>query len=231
MDEQKLREDLAIFYNAMHKMGWDDLIFTPTSVGIPGTEHFLIHEYGLMFNEVTPDNLVKIDITGQIIGNGGPIANSSWMLHRAIHEVRTETNWVVHWHSPDVCALANDPRGVLPISQHALVIRAEGVVNHPYGGPVVMGQDYLDLQNLIKGDVKFILMAGHGATVLADNVEEAFWNMYNLQTAAEIQVKSGALPTLIEKSVEDTFVSKYKVFKNNIPNNGLWNAIKRSLSS
>jgi ribulose-5-phosphate 4-epimerase/fuculose-1-phosphate aldolase len=229
MTEQELRKEVALFYNAIEMMGWDDLIFTPTSVGISGTDHFLIHQYGLMFNEITPENLVKIDIEGNVVDKGGSIALSSWYLHKAIHEARPEQNWVVHWHTPEVIALANDLRGVLPISQHALVVRSGGVVNHRYGGPVVMGSEYTDIQNLLASGANFMLMANHGATILANSPDEAFWNMYNLQMAAEVQVKSGESPILVDRPVEHHFNSKYEIFRKSIPDNGLWNAIKRKL--
>ncbi len=59
-EEWQTRVDLAACYRLVALNGWDDVIFTHISAKIPGTEHFLINPYGLMFEEITASNLVKI---------------------------------------------------------------------------------------------------------------------------------------------------------------------------
>ncbi|EXF43307.1 aldolase II superfamily protein [Pseudomonas sp. BAY1663] len=51
--EWQARVDLAACYRLVALHGWDDLIFTHISAKIPGTDHFLINPYGLMFHEIT----------------------------------------------------------------------------------------------------------------------------------------------------------------------------------
>ena len=63
-EEWQVRVELAASYRLIAMYGWDDLVFTHISAKIPGTEHFLINPYGLMFEEVTASNLVKIDLQG-----------------------------------------------------------------------------------------------------------------------------------------------------------------------
>ena len=59
--EQRLREELAACYRLIAHFRMTDLIFTHISVRIPGPEHhFLINPYGLMFDEITASNRVKI---------------------------------------------------------------------------------------------------------------------------------------------------------------------------
>ena len=49
-DEWRLRVDLAAAYRLVSLHGWDDLVFTHISAGIPGDEHhFLINAHGMMF--------------------------------------------------------------------------------------------------------------------------------------------------------------------------------------
>ena len=62
-EEWQVRVELAAAYRLIAMFGWDDLVFTHISAKIPGTEHFLINPYGLMFEEVTASNLVKIDLS------------------------------------------------------------------------------------------------------------------------------------------------------------------------
>ena len=56
---------------------------------IPGTEHFLINPYGLMFDEITASSLVKIDISGKVLQDTPfPINPAGFVIHSAVHSAR-----------------------------------------------------------------------------------------------------------------------------------------------
>src|SRR5439155_10950571 len=64
-EEWGARTDLAAAYRAVAMYGWDDLVFTHISARVPGEgHHFLINPYGMLFEEITPSSLVKIDLQG-----------------------------------------------------------------------------------------------------------------------------------------------------------------------
>ncbi|MBI0378596.1 class II aldolase/adducin family protein, partial [Streptomyces albiflaviniger] len=64
-EEHRLRRELAAVYRLVAHFRMTDLIFTHISVRLPGPEHhFLINPYGLLFEEITASNLVKIDLSG-----------------------------------------------------------------------------------------------------------------------------------------------------------------------
>jgi ribulose-5-phosphate 4-epimerase/fuculose-1-phosphate aldolase len=66
-DEWQMRVDLAACYQLAAVFRWTDLIYTHFSARVPGTEDFLINPYGLMFDEITASNLVRIDAQGKVI--------------------------------------------------------------------------------------------------------------------------------------------------------------------
>src|ERR1700676_1920315 len=71
-EEWALRVDLAACYRLLAHFGWDDLILTHNSARVPGTtDQMLINPPGLMFNEIPPSNLLKVDI------NDGPLIEPS----------------------------------------------------------------------------------------------------------------------------------------------------------
>src|SRR5271155_6171092 len=62
-EEWAVRVDLAACYRLIAHFGWDDLVLTHNSARVPGTtDQMLINPSGLMFNEVTASNLLKVDI-------------------------------------------------------------------------------------------------------------------------------------------------------------------------
>ncbi len=60
--EAKVREDLAAVYRLMAHFRMTDLIDTRISARVPGEpDHFLINRYSVLFDEMRPQDLVKID--------------------------------------------------------------------------------------------------------------------------------------------------------------------------
>ena len=64
--EWAVRVDLAACYRLIAHFGWDDLVLTHNSARVPGTtDQMLINPSGLMFDEITASNLLKVDIGRQ----------------------------------------------------------------------------------------------------------------------------------------------------------------------
>ncbi|HUS06030.1 MAG TPA: class II aldolase/adducin family protein, partial [Bryobacteraceae bacterium] len=101
LPESELRVQLAAAYRMVHLMGWSELIWTHSTVRVPGSEHhFLINPYGLRFDEVCASNLVKVDMEGRIIGDPGQEINpAGFVIHSAIHMMRPDVQCVMHTHT------------------------------------------------------------------------------------------------------------------------------------
>jgi len=63
-EEWQARLDLAATYRLVDLYGMSDLIYNHITLRIPGTDHFLINLYGLLYREITASSLVKIDLEG-----------------------------------------------------------------------------------------------------------------------------------------------------------------------
>ena len=79
-----VRCDLAACYRLFVKFGWTDLIFTHLSARVPGTtDQYLINPYGLLFDEITASNLIKVDLT-EMLFRGLPVqSGGSCHSHRS----------------------------------------------------------------------------------------------------------------------------------------------------
>ena len=89
-EEWQVRVDLAACYRLVAMHGWDDLVFTHVSARVPGSdEHFLINAYGLLFEEITASNLIKVDLDGnKVIESEFPFNPAGFVIHSAVHEAR-----------------------------------------------------------------------------------------------------------------------------------------------
>src|ERR1700721_3081334 len=66
--EWRIRCDLAALYRLVAHHRMTDWIYTHISARLPGPEHhFLINQYGVLFDEMRASDLVKIDLDGNII--------------------------------------------------------------------------------------------------------------------------------------------------------------------
>lgn len=89
MSEQQTRIELAALYRLLAHFKMTDLIDTHISARVPGTaDQFLINRYGVLFHEVQPEDLVKIDPSGQQIASvraEGAVNVAGFTIHSAIH--------------------------------------------------------------------------------------------------------------------------------------------------
>jgi ribulose-5-phosphate 4-epimerase/fuculose-1-phosphate aldolase len=191
--EATTRQELASLYRLIAHFRMTDLIDTHISARIPGTpDHFLINRYGVLFHEMTPQDLVKIDPTGAQLddsGGDGPSVNvAGFTIHSAVHMARHDLACVIHTHTADGIAVASQADGLLPISQHAL--RFYGHLGyHDYEG---IAFDLDERERLVKslGVHDTMILRSHGLLAAGRTVAEAFVNIYTLERACQAQVKA-----------------------------------------
>jgi ribulose-5-phosphate 4-epimerase/fuculose-1-phosphate aldolase len=205
-EEWRLRVDLAACYRLIALHGWDDLIYTHVSVRIPGTEHVLINAFGLTFDEITASNLVKVDMSGNIVDPDCPFEfnPAGFTIHSAIHEVRHDDICALHVHSNEAIAVASLEKGLLPLSQYAMFALAS-ISYHDYEGLAVNQAEKLRLQQDL-GDKNFMLLRNHGALTMGKTIGDAFMHMYDLIRACQIQLQitaSAMTPIMVEQKIVD----------------------------
>jgi ribulose-5-phosphate 4-epimerase/fuculose-1-phosphate aldolase len=227
--EQQTRNDLAATYRLVNRFGWDDLIFTHISAKIPNTETFLINQYGLKFEEVTSSNLVKVDLHGNIIGSG-IINPAGFVIHSAIHEARPDVQFIIHTHSKEGVAVSADRRGLLPISQRAIII-ASRLSYHDYSGIVVDNAERATLKQSL-GKNNYLILRNHGLLTTGNKVSSAFMNMYRLQKSCEIQVLTDLDNAIVLDQLTSTANLRVTEFIKDIDTDQLaWDALVRSLDT
>jgi ribulose-5-phosphate 4-epimerase/fuculose-1-phosphate aldolase len=187
-EEWARRVDLAACYRMIAHLGWDDLIFTHISARVPGpAHHVLINPYGLMFEEVTASNLVKIDLAGRKVdGSDAAINPAGFVIHSAVHEARADAECVIHLHTPEGVAVSAQQGGLKAVSQTALYALAT-LAYHPYEGVALEAEERPRLQADL-GARDLMILQNHGLLACGRSVPDAFLKMFTLQRACEIQL-------------------------------------------
>jgi ribulose-5-phosphate 4-epimerase/fuculose-1-phosphate aldolase len=190
-DSRRPRVDLAAAYRRVAHFKWDDLVFTHVTARIPGTSHYLINPYGLMFDEITASSLVKIDLQGNVLQETPfPINPAGFTIHSAVHAVRHDVQCVMHTHTLNGVAVSAQKAGVLPISQQSIfVLSSRGY--HDYEGVALCDEEKPRLVADL-GDKTFLLLRNHGLLTVGKTVADAFQAMYFFEATCAIQLRAQA---------------------------------------
>lgn len=230
-EEWATRVDLAACYRMTAHYGWDDLIFTHISARVPGTHDFLINPYGLMFDEVTASNLVRVDLHGdKTLESPHEINPAGYTIHSAIHEAREDAGCVLHLHTVAGVAVSCQKDGVLPISQQASIV-VQSLAYHDYEGIALNPEEKSRLQANL-GAARHFMLRNHGLLTVGRTVADAFLAMFTFQRACEIQTTAqghGAELTLIPQPVLDTVPGYVKAVMRGAGSGLSWPALLRRM--
>ena len=225
--EWKTRCELAACYRIADLLGWSDNIFTHITARVPGEDdNYLINSYGLLFEEVTASNLVKVNVAGEKLSKGriNPVALT---LHNVIHDKRRDVDVIIHTHTPCGVAVSASQTGLLPISQQSLTV-INSVAYHDYEG-VFFWQD--EQERLINdlADKDILILRNHGLITTAKNIPTCFSRMYMLESACAIQSKATKDSILISDATINRSLEESKQGSNNKSTLLMWQAMVRKL--
>lgn len=189
-EEWRIRCDLAALYRLVAHFRMTDFIYTHISARVPGPEHhFLINRYGVLFDRMRASDLVKIDLHGNVVEEGGEgkqVNAAGFTIHSALHMAREDAFCVVHTHTAAGIAVSAQKDGLLPISQHALKFYGH-LAYHGYEG-VALDLDERERLVADLGQHRAMILRNHGLLVAGRSIPEAFNLIYYLERACQAQV-------------------------------------------
>jgi ribulose-5-phosphate 4-epimerase/fuculose-1-phosphate aldolase len=188
-DEWEARVTLAACYRLVDHYGMSDLIYTHISMRLPADKNqFLINALGLLFSEQSASTLVRVDAEGHILADttGLGVNVAGFIIHSAVHEARPDVNCVLHTHTIAGMAVSAHPDGLLPITQHAMMLQND-IAYHDYEGVSI---DLGERQRLARdlGNHNVMILRNHGLLTCGNSVAEAFVRMMMLDRACQAQV-------------------------------------------
>ena len=206
-EEWKVRQDLAACYRIFDHLGWGESIYNHISVAVPGEKDtFLINPFGLLYDEVTASNLVKIDVEGNNVGQSQYMVNKAgFTQHAHFHKHLSErANAICHVHTTAAMAVCSHKDGLLPTNFYACNFQGQ-IGYHDFEGVTVRPEEGDRLvENL--GQHSILMLRNHGPVVMDKTIPGMFLKMWALQRACEIQIAtlSQGAPNIVTQEVVDT---------------------------
>uniref|UniRef100_A0A669Q4B1 Adducin 2 n=1 Tax=Phasianus colchicus TaxID=9054 RepID=A0A669Q4B1_PHACC len=134
---------------------------------------------------------IKVNVLGDVVEQGStdfaPDARA-FSLHAAIYAARPDARCIVRLHTPATAAVSAMRCGVLPISRAALLLG--DIAYFDFRGEVEDEADRVELQKCLGPTCKILVLRNHGVLALGDTAEEAFYSIFHLQAACEVQVSA-----------------------------------------
>ncbi len=188
-EERKARVELAAAFRLAAHFGWDDTLATHMSARLPdGT--FLMNPFGLMFDEITASQLMRMDLDGNVleIPEGMMLNPAGYGVHSAVLIGRPDMNAAMHFHSRDGVAVSALKEGLLPLSQNALMVCMD-VGYHEFEGVVDAARERESLGRDL-GSKHMLILRNHGTLSCGRSIASAFLRIYHLEWACTAQVRT-----------------------------------------
>lgn len=224
-----IRKELSDLYKIFSYCGWDDAIFTHISARIPDTDYILMKPFSLMFDEVTPDSLIKFHISDiKDCSNTSDVNEPGWNIHAAVHKERKDAHYIAHVHTSDIVCASACKDGLYNISQYTSLITARGLAYHEYEGVATEESEGKRIvENL--GNKTILLMKNHGSLVLGSSAQDVLFWQYMLQRACEVQTKINDINSVEHIGAERKQIKPVHGHPLGTPPTLLWNAFKRKI--
>ena len=186
---QQLRADLALALRAAAHHGLSEGVCNHFSVELPdGSGRFLLNPRGLLWREVSADDIVMIDVQGRKRAGRHEVESTAMFIHAAIHRLCGKAV-VMHTHMPYATALTlTADRGLdTALSQNAMRFHGRVAVDAHYTGLALDSYEGERIATAMQGaDIAFL--GNHGVVVCGDRIDYTYDDLYYLERACLVQV-------------------------------------------
>jgi len=186
MDDMNLRRDMVATCRRMNELGINQ--GTSGNLSVREGDHILITPTSLPYDEMQPDDIVRMEFDGQYTGRH---PSSEWRFHRDILAARREVNVVLHCHSSFATTLACLHRGIPGFHYMIVVAGGADIRCAPYA---TFGTQALsDVAVAALANRKACLLGQHGQIALGGTMKSALYLAVEVETLARMYVQALSL--------------------------------------
>ncbi len=225
-EEWAVRVDLAAMFRLTHLMGWDDTVWNHITARVPGTDHcFLMHRFGLLYEEITASNLIKVDEHGNVLEGPPDVNTAGFVIHSAIHLHHPDNHFVFHAHPPGALAATAFRDGIPFLVQDSSMLYGKIGYHDWEGLSVDLDERFRIAANL--GDNKVLVMRNHGFLSVGKTAGEAFMNMYYAIRMCDVALRAQASGLPLEPAAPELWERSARQYGAFAPGRHEWPALKR----
>ncbi len=188
-DPDIVKEKLAASYQILSVLGLDDVTYTHLSAKVPGEEAFYIMQFGLLFEQVTKSNLIKVSYDGNVLEGEEKCCNQTgYITHSSIYKNRKDINAIFHLHTINTVAVSAMSVGLLPLSQWALHFYNR-ISYHDYDSLLLNNSRGDPLADSLGSSNMVMFLRNHGIITCGKTIHEALFYINHIEKACGAQCK------------------------------------------
>ena len=181
----QIRFDLACACRIVANEKMDDSIAGHLSIRIPGTDEMWTNPYPFYFADITPDDVVRVDMKGHVI-EGKHKPNPSIDIHWAIYRRRPEVGAIVHTHPPCVTGYSALGKEIEIFDQMGAFIFEEQAVYNEFIGTVFSDAGADPIAEAL-GAKNVGILKNHGLITVGTDIRFALGLSLLAERAARVQ--------------------------------------------
>ena len=187
----KLRETLTNAGRVLVSEDQGDYVAGHITARLPGDgERFLMKPAGIGLDEMSPENIITVDLEGRKIGGTMPRHNEVF-IHSEILRARADINSVVHTHATHAVAFSSLGRPLLPVGNDGSVF-VNGVPIFSETTDLIVTQARGQAVARCLGEHPALILRNHGIVAAGRSIEEAVWVALKLEKACRVQMLAEA---------------------------------------
>lgn len=209
--DAKLREQIAWSCRMLAMGEQGDYTLGHVSARAANGRDVLMKRYGLGLEEVTPDDILRIGLDGDLLEGKGRV-HLEYVLHTEIYRLRPDVLSVIHTHPPYATAFgATD--ATLQLLNHDAVLFQDGLAYFDDTAELIVRPEQGARVAAELGQRRVIVLRGHGVIVTGSSVPWATYTALTLERVIRIQSIAGTLGALRPMTAEMAslvFPDKYR---------------------
>src|SRR5258706_7407042 len=211
-DEWGKRVDLAACYRLIDLYGMSEMSANHVTTRVPGEDDtFLINPHGLLYDQMSASCFIKMRYDGTVLFNPTDydVNKAGYVIHSAIHGARHDVDCVIHTHTIAGMAVSAMKCGLLPIAQTSM--RFAKVGYHDYEG---VATNLAEQERLVRdlGSHAGMILRNHGLLVVGASIPEAFYNIFKLERACQVQVAALSCNTELLMPSQEVVDDSYRMY-------------------
>jgi ribulose-5-phosphate 4-epimerase/fuculose-1-phosphate aldolase len=205
---RQAKVDLAAAFRAAALHGFNEGIDNHFSLAVPGrADLFMLNRFGPHWSEITTDDILTLDLDGNVVDGEGELERTAFVIHRGVHQARADARCVLHTHMPYATAVALTTGGFdTRISQNAMYFHGH-TVSLEFGGLADAAEEGVRIGNAIRDGISVAMMENHGVLVIGRDVADAWHKLYFLERASRFQVLAQSTGQNLIRVSEETATS------------------------
>jgi L-fuculose-phosphate aldolase len=186
-----LRETLTNAGRVLVLEGQGDYVAGHITARLPGDPgHFLMKPAGIGLDEMSPENIITVDLDGRKVGGSMPRHNEVF-IHSEVLRARPDINSVIHTHAMHAVAFSSLAKPLLPVGNDGSVFSGGVPIFSETTDLIINPQRGRAVARCL-GEHPALILRNHGIVTAGHCIEEAVWLALKLDHACRVQLLAEA---------------------------------------